>query len=277
MDFESQLNRRRLLQAGAGLSLAGPARGVRWRRRRGRRRHRGCARRRPRPRPRRPRRRRSRRRPPSPRPAPRVVRRRRVVRRGVDGRRGRRASRRAPRSSRRTRPTRKGSLEVFDWQGYEDTAGCPDSCYGFWDLYVNGPYGKSNPLKFTFLEDDQQALAKVAAGFKTDVAHPCIAYIAQLARGRADPALGHLVHHGLRHDRARAVPGRRDRRRDLRRSRGTGATRRSSTAATRCSPRRRAGTSSSTSATRAASGSSPTASRSSRSAGSSTASPTRTR
>ncbi len=69
-----------------------------------------------------------------------------------------------------------GALEVFDWQGYEDTAGCPDSCYGFWDKYVNGPYGESNPLKFTFLEDDQQALAKCAAGFKTDVIHPCIAY-----------------------------------------------------------------------------------------------------
>jgi spermidine/putrescine transport system substrate-binding protein len=66
--------------------------------------------------------------------------------------------------------TEKGALEVFDWQGYDDKSG------PFWDAYVNGPYGKSNPLKFTFLEDDQQALAKVAAGFKTDVMHPCIAY-----------------------------------------------------------------------------------------------------
>lgn len=72
--------------------------------------------------------------------------------------------------------TEQGELQVFDWIGYEDTAGCPDACYGFWDPYVNGPYGKSNPLKFTFLEDDQQALAKVAAGFKTDLVHPCIAY-----------------------------------------------------------------------------------------------------
>ena len=66
--------------------------------------------------------------------------------------------------------TEKGSLEVFDWQGYDDKSGA------FWDDYTKGPYGQSNPLKFTFLEDDQQALAKVAAGFKTDMAHPCIAY-----------------------------------------------------------------------------------------------------
>ena len=64
----------------------------------------------------------------------------------------------------------KGSLEIFDWQGYEDTAG------PFWTHYTEGPYGKSNPLKFTFLENDQQALAKVASGFKTDVTHPCLAY-----------------------------------------------------------------------------------------------------
>jgi spermidine/putrescine transport system substrate-binding protein len=64
----------------------------------------------------------------------------------------------------------KGALEIFDWQGYEDTAA------PFWTYYTDGPYGKSNPLKFTFLENDQQALAKVASGFKTDVTHPCLAY-----------------------------------------------------------------------------------------------------
>jgi putative spermidine/putrescine transport system substrate-binding protein/spermidine/putrescine transport system substrate-binding protein len=70
----------------------------------------------------------------------------------------------------------KGSLEVFDWQGYEDTYGCPDACVPFWNLY-NENWKATNPLKFTFLEDDQQALAKCAAGFKTDVIHPCIAYV----------------------------------------------------------------------------------------------------
>ena len=66
--------------------------------------------------------------------------------------------------------TEQGPLEIFDWQGYEDTAG------PFWTRYTEGPYGKSNPLKFTFLENDQQALAKIASGFKTDVTHPCLAY-----------------------------------------------------------------------------------------------------
>jgi len=66
--------------------------------------------------------------------------------------------------------TEKGALEVFDWVGYDDKSG------PFWDYYTKGPYGKSNPLKFSFLEDDQQALAKVAAGYKTDLSHPCIAY-----------------------------------------------------------------------------------------------------
>ena len=35
--------------------------------------------------------------------------------------------------------------------------------------------GKSNPLGFTCLEPDQQALAEVAAGVETDVTHPCLA------------------------------------------------------------------------------------------------------
>src|SRR4051812_9233593 len=64
----------------------------------------------------------------------------------------------------------KGALQIFDWEGYEDSAG------PFWDAYVKGPYGKSNPLKFSFLENDQQALAKIASGFTTDVTHPCLAY-----------------------------------------------------------------------------------------------------
>src|SRR3954454_464292 len=64
--------------------------------------------------------------------------------------------------------TEQGTVTVFDWAGYEIPA--------FWNQYEKGPYGKSNPLKFTFLENDQQALAKVAAGYTPDMAHPCIAY-----------------------------------------------------------------------------------------------------
>ena len=62
-----------------------------------------------------------------------------------------------------------GPLRVFDWAGYEIKE--------FWGPYNEGPYGKRNPLKFSFLEDDQQALAKLAAGYQTDVIHPCIAYV----------------------------------------------------------------------------------------------------
>ena len=43
--------------------------------------------------------------------------------------------------------------------------------------YINGEYGQRSPLKFEFLEDDQQALAKVASGYNPDLIHPCIAYI----------------------------------------------------------------------------------------------------
>ncbi len=58
-----------------------------------------------------------------------------------------------------------GELVVFDWQGYEIDP--------FWKAYNEGQ-GTKVPLKFVFLEDDQQALAKVQAGFEVDVAHPCL-------------------------------------------------------------------------------------------------------
>ena len=45
-----------------------------------------------------------------------------------------------------------------------------------WKTYDEGPYGQSSPLKFTFLENDQQALAKVASGYSPQLIHPCIAY-----------------------------------------------------------------------------------------------------
>lgn len=63
--------------------------------------------------------------------------------------------------------TETGQLVAFDWQGYE----IPE----FWKGY-NDTQGKKVPIKWVFLEDDQQALAKVKAGFQVDTAHPCIAY-----------------------------------------------------------------------------------------------------
>ena len=110
----------------------------------------------------------------------------------------------------------KGSLEIFDWQGYEDTAA------PFWTYYTEGPYGKSNPLKFTFLENDQQALAKVASGFKTDVTHPCLAYTKNWLDAGPDPAVGRRRDPGLRHDQPAPVRGRDLRRQGLRHPVGLG-------------------------------------------------------
>ena len=62
-----------------------------------------------------------------------------------------------------------------------------------WANYLAGPYKATNPLKFTFLEDDQQALAKVAAGVHYDLIHPCIAYWPDWNKARADPAVRHLA------------------------------------------------------------------------------------
>ena len=45
-----------------------------------------------------------------------------------------------------------------------------------WEAYTKGEYGQRSPLKFDFLENDIQALAKVASGYNPDVIHPCIAY-----------------------------------------------------------------------------------------------------
>lgn len=61
-----------------------------------------------------------------------------------------------------------GPIEVFEWAGYE----VPE----MWADYVNGEHAERSPLKFTFLENDQQALAKVASGYSPDIIHPCIAY-----------------------------------------------------------------------------------------------------
>ena len=61
-----------------------------------------------------------------------------------------------------------GAIKVFEWAGYDDK--------NMWADYLKGPYNATSPLKFTFLENDQQALAKVASGVQYDLIHPCIAY-----------------------------------------------------------------------------------------------------
>jgi spermidine/putrescine transport system substrate-binding protein len=63
-----------------------------------------------------------------------------------------------------------GEITFFEWAGYDDTAPW------MWKAYTAGEYGKKSPLKFEFLENDIQALAKVASGYSPDVIHPCIAY-----------------------------------------------------------------------------------------------------
>ena len=59
--------------------------------------------------------------------------------------------------------------------GYDDDpkAGLPP----MWQQYKDGTYGSKSPLKFTLLDDDTQALAKVASGYNPDIIHPCGGYI----------------------------------------------------------------------------------------------------
>ena len=70
-----------------------------------------------------------------------------------------------------------GPIEIFTWAGYDNDpeAGAP----WMWTVYEEGPYAADSPLKFTFLEDDGQALSKVASGYSPDISHPCIAYTVQ--------------------------------------------------------------------------------------------------
>ncbi len=70
-----------------------------------------------------------------------------------------------------------GTIDIFTWAGYDDheTDGAP----WMWSQYQDGEYGTKSPLKFTFLENDQQALAKVASGYSPAIIHPCIAYVQQ--------------------------------------------------------------------------------------------------
>ena len=59
-----------------------------------------------------------------------------------------------------------GPIELFEWAGYDDTAPW------MWQTYTDGEYGTKSPLKFTFLENDMQALAKVASGYSPDSSIP---------------------------------------------------------------------------------------------------------
>jgi spermidine/putrescine transport system substrate-binding protein len=70
-----------------------------------------------------------------------------------------------------------GPIEIFTWSGYDNDAenGAP----WMYSQYEEGPYGKVSPPKFTFLDDDAQALSKAASGFQFDIAHPCISYVPQ--------------------------------------------------------------------------------------------------
>ncbi len=63
-----------------------------------------------------------------------------------------------------------GPITFFEWAGYDDTAPW------MWQTYTDSEYNAGSPLKFEFLENDIQALAKVASGYSPDVIHPCIAY-----------------------------------------------------------------------------------------------------
>ena len=70
-----------------------------------------------------------------------------------------------------------GPIQFLTWAGYDDDAssGSP----WIWSEYQDGPYGKKSPLDFSFLENDAQALAKVASGYAPDVVHPCINWLLQ--------------------------------------------------------------------------------------------------
>lgn len=70
-----------------------------------------------------------------------------------------------------------GPIQFLTWAGYDDDAasGSP----WIWSGYQEGEYGKRSPLAFSFLENDAQALAKVASGYAPDVVHPCINWLLQ--------------------------------------------------------------------------------------------------
>ncbi len=60
-----------------------------------------------------------------------------------------------------------GNLEVFEWAGYE--------LKPLWKPYA-AQFPNQKP-HFTFLTSDDEALAKVRAGYRPDVVHPCVGYV----------------------------------------------------------------------------------------------------
>ncbi|MFM8611506.1 MAG: PotD/PotF family extracellular solute-binding protein [Actinomycetota bacterium] len=74
-----------------------------------------------------------------------------------------------------------GPIEIFTWAGYDNDpeAGAP----WMWEQYETGPYGADSPLTWTFLEDDTQALSKVASGYSPDISHPCMMWVPQWKDG----------------------------------------------------------------------------------------------
>ena len=120
-------------------------------------------------------------------------------------------------ASSRLRPAdEEGSLEVFDWQGYEDTAGCPDSCYGFWDLYERRPTASrtrssSRSSRTTSRRWPRWRPASRPTSSTPASRTPRTWYEA----GLIQPWDASYIT-GFDTIAARAVPGRRDRRRDLR-------------------------------------------------------------
>ena len=70
-----------------------------------------------------------------------------------------------------------GPIEIFTWAGYDNSP--EEGLPAMWAEYEAGPYATKSPLKWTFLEDDGQALSKVASGYSPDISHPCIAYTVQ--------------------------------------------------------------------------------------------------
>ncbi len=74
-----------------------------------------------------------------------------------------------------------GAIEIFTWAGYDDSE--TDGAPWMWSQYVDGEYGSKSPLKFTFLDDDTQALAKVASGYNPDIIHPCAGFVLRWKEG----------------------------------------------------------------------------------------------
>ncbi len=60
-----------------------------------------------------------------------------------------------------------GTLEVFEWAGYQ--------LKPLWRPYA--AQFPNQPPHYTFLTSDDEALAKVRAGYRPDVVHPCVGYV----------------------------------------------------------------------------------------------------